>query len=85
MCPLAEPSLYCFFVINWIAPETSHGFVLVKTDPFKNIPPLACSVSAHKSLKKAKVVWMTYKGQHASSLTHSLQLMQLTALTDHSL
>ena len=80
MCPLNEPNLYCFFVIDLIAPATGHNYVLVKTDPLKNSPPSLQHISSQIS----DLQW-----QHARlfnlHLTHSLQLMQLTALTDHSL
>ena len=68
------------------SPETGHYYVLVKTNCFKNSPPLACSVSAHKSPKKIR--WSgqpTGTACKALHLTHSLQLMQLTTLTDPSL
>ena len=66
--PIDESSLYCTFLIQWIAPETGFNCARVKTDSFQNSPPLASSITAYICPEEHEVVWTTYRDSMQDSL-----------------
>ena len=83
--PPDQPCLHCSLLIQRIALETCFYCVWVKSDSFKNGPPLACSFSADICSKEHLVVWMIYRDSKTLQPSPQFLAGHATNHTYHSL